>query len=63
MEKPFLPEEVDKLANLKKKKIFYDDNLQNAQIIGGQNYQKGVVEVSNFLIFLNQETLNLHFSV
>jgi len=36
---------VDKLASLKKKKIFYDEVMATAQIIGGQNYQPGEVEV------------------
>ena len=46
VEKPFLPEEVDKLASLKQKKIFYDDVMATAKIVGDPSYQPGEVEVS-----------------
>jgi len=50
-ERPFLPEEVDKLASLKQKKVFYDDVMAKAQIIGETAYKPGVVEVSS--VFIN----------
>ena len=52
VEKPFLPEEVDKLANLKQRKIFSDD-LQVAQIVGSTNNQPGVAEVNLFLLLIS----------
>lgn len=46
VDRPFLPEEVDKLASLKKRKIFHDNSMATAEIIGQpQNFDRGAVEV------------------
>ena len=53
VERPFLPEEVDKLSDLKKKKVFYDEQMNTATIVGSANAPAGRVEVNiNIFIFI-----------
>jgi len=53
VERPFLPEEVDKLSDLKKKKVFYDEQMNTATIVGSATAPAGRVEVNiNIFIFI-----------
>ena len=47
IDRPFLPEEVERLADVKRKKIVFGDEMLKAQIIGGnqENTITGAVEV------------------
>jgi len=52
VERPFLPEEVEKLSDLKKKKVFYDEQMNTATIVGSPSSAVGRVEVNiNIFIF------------
>jgi|TARA_B110000914_G_C15458780_1_gene444737 hypothetical protein len=51
VERPFLPEEVEKLSDLKKRKVFYDEQMNTATIVGSPNAPAGRVEV-NINIFI-----------
>lgn len=45
VERPFIPQEIEKLSDLKRKSIYYQDPYQKASIIGEDpNYQPGAVE-------------------
>jgi hypothetical protein len=54
VERPFLPEEVEKLSDLKKRKVFYDEQMNTATIVGSPNAPAGRVEVNinKFILIL-----------
>ena len=50
VEKPFIPEEVDRLSDIKKKKQLLVNEMNVAQIVGDEELPKRSIEVSKFLI-------------
>lgn len=48
VEKPFIPEEVDRLSDIKKKKQLLVNEMNVAQIVGDEELPKRSIEVSNF---------------
>ena len=62
VERPFLPEEVSDLNQVKKKKILYENEMNPAQIIGQDNSITGAVEKPSIYtpIFEGHKTTVIH---
>jgi len=62
VERPFLPEEVEKLSDLKKRKVFYDEQMNTATIVGSPNAPAGRVENPSIYtsVFENHKTSVIH---